>query len=220
MNAAPAAGEEGARDVVRRGVVCRWRSRIKVTAGDACGAVVSARAQQKGRPLSAPTSLDPYRPDRQSSCALRAAGLPRCRIHRGIGAALALASAPTSRVSVVPPRVIAAYRGGDNHFLSGASNRSRMRVSICRCSSEVAPEILRCPKAPGRAQPSESATVPMSPGPRLSARCWRFDIGQAVVVAGRHVLAVEAAEGTDAMLGAQQRCVRTVGCARHAVLVC
>jgi len=27
-----------------------------------------------------------------------------------------------------------------------------------------------------------------------------FDVGQAVVVAGRHVLAVEAAEGTDAML--------------------
>jgi len=27
-----------------------------------------------------------------------------------------------------------------------------------------------------------------------------FDVGQAVVVAGKHVLAVEAAEGTDAML--------------------
>ena len=65
---------------------------------------------------------------------------------------------------------------------------------------EVAPDILVPEGALGRAQPSERDHADIALGLDYLRAAGQFDIGQAVVVAGRHVLAVEAAEGTDAML--------------------
>src|SRR5262249_4929188 len=52
----------------------------------------------------------------------------------------------------------------------------------------------------GRHAPSERDRTDIAVGQALLATMGRFDIGQAVVVAGNRVLAVEAAEGTDRML--------------------
>ncbi len=49
-------------------------------------------------------------------------------------------------------------------------------------------------------QPSERDHADIALGLDYLHAAGTFDIGQAVVVAGQHVLAVEAAEGTDAML--------------------
>jgi DUF1009 family protein len=52
----------------------------------------------------------------------------------------------------------------------------------------------------GHYQPSESHHADIALGLALVRAIGRFDVGQATVVAGNHVLAVEAAEGTDEML--------------------
>jgi DUF1009 family protein len=65
---------------------------------------------------------------------------------------------------------------------------------------EVAPEILLAEGALGARAPTESDRVDIVRGLELLAATGPFDIGQAAVIAGRHVLAVEAIEGTDQML--------------------
>ena len=65
---------------------------------------------------------------------------------------------------------------------------------------EIAPDIL-IPEGPiGSLLPSARDRADIDHGLALLAAIGSFDIGQAVVVAANHVLAVEAAEGTDAML--------------------
>ena len=65
---------------------------------------------------------------------------------------------------------------------------------------EVAPDILIPEGALGRVQASDRDHADIALGLDYLHTSGKFDIGQAVVVAGLHVLAVEAAEGTDAML--------------------
>ena len=52
----------------------------------------------------------------------------------------------------------------------------------------------------GRRAPSERDRADIAYGLELIAALGPFDIGQAVVVADSHVVAVEASEGTDNML--------------------
>ena len=65
---------------------------------------------------------------------------------------------------------------------------------------EVAPQILMVEGTIGRHQPSGRDQTDIARGLALLAALGPFDVGQAVVVADGHVLAVEAAEGTDRML--------------------
>jgi DUF1009 family protein len=65
---------------------------------------------------------------------------------------------------------------------------------------EVAPEILVPAGQLGRHAPTERDRADIAVGRALLAANGPFDIGQAVVVAGNRVIAVEAAEGTDRML--------------------
>ena len=97
-------------------------------------------------------------------------------------------------------RVLAAYRGGDNHLLSGMSKVLEDEGLHLVGAHEVAPEILVPEGTLGRVQASERDQADIEIGLDYLRAAGRFDVGQAVVVAGRHVLAVEAAEGTDAML--------------------
>jgi len=97
-------------------------------------------------------------------------------------------------------RVLAAYRGGDNHLLSGMGKVLEDEGLHLVGAHEVAPEILVPEGTLGRVQVSERDRTDIELGLDYLHTAGRFDIGQAVVVAGRHVLAVEAAEGTDAML--------------------
>jgi UDP-2,3-diacylglucosamine hydrolase len=65
---------------------------------------------------------------------------------------------------------------------------------------EVAPEILVPEGRLGRVAPSPRDRDDFDIGFACLRAIGPFDIGQAVVVSGKHVLAVEAAEGTDLML--------------------
>src|SRR4029077_21040743 len=98
------------------------------------------------------------------------------------------------------PRVVRAYRGGDDHLLSSVARGLEDYGFRIVGAHEVAPEILM-PEGPiGSLRPSERDRADI-----VSARTRRvapgsFDVGQTAIVADNHVLAVEAAEGTDAMV--------------------
>jgi DUF1009 family protein len=101
---------------------------------------------------------------------------------------------------MVLPRVIAAFRGGDNHLLSGMGKLFEHDGFRMLGAHEVAPEILVPAGTLGRTAPAERDRADIATGFGFLRAASPFDVGQAVVVAGNHVLAVEAAEGTDHML--------------------
>lgn len=98
------------------------------------------------------------------------------------------------------PGIIAAYRGGDNHLLSSIARLVEPHGFRLLGAHEVAPEILMPEGALTRTQPSERDRADIAFGLDYLRAAGPFDVGQAVVVAGKHILAVEAAEGTDQML--------------------
>lgn len=98
------------------------------------------------------------------------------------------------------PRVARAYRGGDDHLLSGIARIFEDRGFRIVGAHEVAPEILM-PEGPiGSLQPSGRDQADIARALALLAATGSFDMGQAAIVADNHVLAVEATEGTDAMV--------------------
>jgi DUF1009 family protein len=98
------------------------------------------------------------------------------------------------------PRVLKAFRGGDNHLLSGMSRLLEGEGLRLRGAHEVAPEILVPEGVLGRVGPSEQDRADIALGLNYLRAAGSFDIGQGVVAAGLHIIAVEAAEGTDGML--------------------
>ncbi len=98
------------------------------------------------------------------------------------------------------PRIIAAYRGGDNHLLSGIAAAFEAQGFHLIGPHEVAPEILVPEGVFGRRAPGEIDRADIERGLGLIKAMGPYDVGQGVVVAGNHVLAVEAAEGTDRLL--------------------
>jgi DUF1009 family protein len=100
----------------------------------------------------------------------------------------------------VMPRIIRMFRGGDNHLMSGIVKVFEEHGFRPIGAHEVAPEILVPEGAVGRYRPSDSDLGDIALGLDLLRTIGRFDVGQATIVAGGHVLAVEAAEGTDEML--------------------
>jgi DUF1009 family protein len=98
------------------------------------------------------------------------------------------------------PRIAAAFRGGDDHLLSSGARLIEEQGFHVLGAHEVAPEILVPEGALGHVQVGERDRADIALGLDYLHATGPFDVGQAVVVAGRHVLAVEAAEGTDQML--------------------
>jgi DUF1009 family protein len=98
------------------------------------------------------------------------------------------------------PRVVAAFRGGDDHLLSNIARLFEPYGFRLLGAHEVAPEILMPEGALGRVQLGKRDRADIALGLDYLQASGPFDVGQAVVVAGKHVLAVEAAEGTDQML--------------------
>jgi DUF1009 family protein len=98
------------------------------------------------------------------------------------------------------PRIIAAFRGGDDHLLTNIGRLFEEHGFHVLGAHEVAPDILAPEGTLGSRQPSVEDRADVALGLDYLRAAGRFDIGQAVVVAGKHVLAVEAAEGTDQML--------------------
>jgi DUF1009 family protein len=98
------------------------------------------------------------------------------------------------------PKIIRAYRGGDNHLLTSVSKLFEEQGFRLVGAHEVAPEILVPDGALGRVDASEKDREDIVFGFAYLQASGAFDIGQAAVVAGKRILAVEAAEGTDQML--------------------
>ena len=107
---------------------------------------------------------------------------------------------PDFRTLIEFPRVIAAFRGGDDHLLSAIGGIFERYGFRLLGAHDVAPEILMPEGVLGAAPPSDADRADIALGFDYLRAAGPFDVGQAAVVAGRHVLAVEAAEGTDAML--------------------
>jgi len=98
------------------------------------------------------------------------------------------------------PRVIRFFRGGDDWLLSGLAKLMEENGLRIVGVKDVAPEIVVPEGSLSREQPSARDRADIARGLELIAALGPFDVGQAAVVADNHVLAVEAAEGTDNML--------------------
>ncbi|HEU4659453.1 MAG TPA: UDP-2,3-diacylglucosamine diphosphatase LpxI [Pseudolabrys sp.] len=98
------------------------------------------------------------------------------------------------------PKIAAAFRGGDNHLLSGVGAIFEQHGFRLLGAHEVAPEILMPEGTLGRIQPTKQDRADIDKGFAYLRAAGPYDVGQAVVVSDRHVLAVEAIEGTDQML--------------------
>jgi hypothetical protein len=98
------------------------------------------------------------------------------------------------------PDLAKILRGGDDHALRGLAAFFEGEGYALRGAHEVAPGLL-APRGPiGARRPSAGALEDARFGFACCAALSPFDVGQACIVAGRRVVAVEAAEGTDAML--------------------
>lgn len=98
------------------------------------------------------------------------------------------------------PALLSAYRGGDNHLLQrGAAVFERHGFRVVG-AHEVAPQILLPEGHLTRHAPSAADLEDVARGVALLHAMGPFDVGQAVVVADRHIVAVEGIEGTDEML--------------------
>lgn len=98
------------------------------------------------------------------------------------------------------PRIVRAFAGGDDRLLSGIVKlleEDDLRIVGVK---DVAPDIIVPEGALGQYQPSGDDRADIARALNLIATLGPFDVGQAAVVANNHVLAVEAAEGTDNML--------------------
>jgi DUF1009 family protein len=98
------------------------------------------------------------------------------------------------------PLIIRSFRGGDDHLLSGMGRMFEGAGFRMVGAHEAAPEITAPLGALGRHSPDRAVEDDIVRGFALLAATSSFDIGQAAVISGRRVLAIEAAEGTDAML--------------------
>jgi DUF1009 family protein len=98
------------------------------------------------------------------------------------------------------PRIAAAFRGGDDHILSSGATLIEEQGFRVLGAHEVAPEILVPEGSMAAVQVTDRDRADIALGLDYLRATGPFDVGQAVVVAGKHVLAVEAAEGTDQML--------------------
>jgi UDP-2,3-diacylglucosamine hydrolase len=100
---------------------------------------------------------------------------------------------------VVGP-VLAAFRGGDDHLLSGIGRifeKDGFRMVGIR---DVAPDVLMPAGCLTRTLPDDIAAADIAKGRDVLRALSPFDIGQAAIVIDGHVVAVEDIEGTDGLL--------------------
>jgi UDP-2,3-diacylglucosamine hydrolase len=97
-------------------------------------------------------------------------------------------------------QIWSAFRGGDDHLLSGIGRileRDGFRMVGIK---DVAPDLLMPEGCLTGTTPDQNATTDIATGREVIRALSPFDIGQAVVVIDGHVVAVEDIEGTDALL--------------------
>lgn len=97
-------------------------------------------------------------------------------------------------------RVWAAFRGGDDHLLSGIGRILEQDGFRMVGIKDVAPDLLAPEGCLAGAKPDDDATADIARGREVLRALSPFDIGQAVIVIDGHVVAVEDIEGTDGLL--------------------
>ncbi|MGY3550433.1 DUF1009 family protein [Bradyrhizobium sp. USDA 4472] len=96
--------------------------------------------------------------------------------------------------------VIRAFRGGDDHLLSGVGRILEQDGFRMVGIKDVAPDLLMPEGCITRAWPADNVKADIERGRAVLTALGPFDIGQAAVVIDGHVVAVEDIEGTDALL--------------------
>jgi DUF1009 family protein len=99
----------------------------------------------------------------------------------------------------VAGQVWAAFRGGDDHLLSGIGRILEQRGFRMVGIKDVAPELLMPAGCLTRAAPDARAEADIERGRDVLRVLSPFDIGQAAVVIDGHVVGVEDIEGTDGL---------------------
>lgn len=107
---------------------------------------------------------------------------------------------PDLRALRLMPRILRLFRGGDDHLQSGVGRIFEEHGFRLLGPHEIAPDLLVPRGAVSERKPSAREYADIARGLALLRATSPFDIGQAVVVADRHVLAVEGPEGTDRAL--------------------
>jgi hypothetical protein len=97
-------------------------------------------------------------------------------------------------------QVISAFRGGDDHLLSGIGRILEQDGFRMVGIKDVAPDLLVPEGCLTRAAPDATAAADIARGREALRALGPFDIGQAVVVIDAHVVGVEDIEGTDGLL--------------------
>jgi DUF1009 family protein len=97
-------------------------------------------------------------------------------------------------------RVWAAFRGGDDHLLSGIGRILEQDGFRMVGIKDVAPDLLMPAGCISRAAPDENAVADIARGREVLRALSPFDIGQAAIVIDGHVVGVEDIEGTDGLL--------------------
>jgi hypothetical protein len=124
---------------------------------------------------------------------------------------------PDWRGAALLPKLVAAATKGDGAILSALVETFEAEGFTVVGADEAMRELVIAEGPLGRFAPDAGALEDIRKGAAIVAALGPFDIGQGAVVAGGEVLAIEAAEGTDAML---ERCVALRrGSARFGALV-
>jgi DUF1009 family protein len=97
-------------------------------------------------------------------------------------------------------RVWAAFRGGDDHLLSGIGSLLEHDGFRMVGIKDVAPDLLMPQGCLTRTSPDENSAADIARGRDVLAALSPFDIGQAAIVIDGHVVGVEDIEGTDGLL--------------------
>jgi hypothetical protein len=105
-----------------------------------------------------------------------------------------------TKAMLAAPRVIAAALKGDDALLRSLVDmfeREGMRVVG---AAEAAPDLIAKPGVMGRIKPNAEHEADIAHAHKIARAIGALDIGQAAIVCAGLTLAVEAAEGTDAMI--------------------
>src|SRR6202051_3192354 len=97
-------------------------------------------------------------------------------------------------------RVWAAFRGGDDHLLSGIGDILEKDGFRMVGIKDVAPDLLMPEGCITLKLPDDNAVADIARGREVLAALSPFDIGQATIVIDGHVVGVEDIEGTDGLL--------------------
>lgn len=108
--------------------------------------------------------------------------------------------APDEQTIEMLPRILAAAGQGDDALLRALIVECEREGFTVLGAHEVLAALLATPGAMGAHAPDERALKDIAAGAKIVAALGALDVGQAAVVCARLALAVEAQEGTDAML--------------------